>query len=72
MSRIQAVHTVAGVSWHRRRYMEGTMANIGFLLDMDGVIYRGSELIPGAYDFVNRSLRLPAGSRRGSHRYDPR
>jgi NagD protein len=26
----------------------------GFLIDMDGVIYRGSELIPGADVFVNR------------------
>lgn len=43
------------------------MANIGFLLDMDGVIYRGSELIPGAYDFVTRLRNL----RRGSHRDDP-
>ena len=29
----------------------------GFLIDMDGVIYRGSELIPGADTFVNRLLR---------------
>jgi NagD protein len=26
----------------------------GFLIDMDGVIYRGNELIPGAADFVKR------------------
>jgi len=25
---------------------------IGFLIDMDGVLYRGNELIPGAIDFV--------------------
>ncbi len=25
----------------------------GFLIDMDGVIYRGSEMIPGAIEFVN-------------------
>lgn len=39
----------------------GTMAHIGFLVDMDGVIYRGSELIPGAHDFVTRlrHLRIP-------------
>ena len=30
------------------------MALIGFLLDMDGVIYRGSDLIPGAADFMDR------------------
>ncbi len=37
------------------------MANIGFLLDMDGVIYRGSELIPGASEFVTRlrNLEIP-------------
>lgn len=28
----------------------------GFLIDMDGVIYRGSELIPGADRFVNQLL----------------
>lgn len=28
----------------------------GFLIDMDGVIYRGSELIPGAAEFVNRLI----------------
>ena len=28
----------------------------GFLVDMDGVIYRGSELIPGAKDFIERLL----------------
>jgi NagD protein len=33
----------------------------GFLIDMDGVIYRGSELIPGAERFVRDllELRLP-------------
>lgn len=37
------------------------MHNIGFLLDMDGVIYRGSELIPGASEFVSRlrNLNIP-------------
>lgn len=30
------------------------MATSGFLLDMDGVIYRGSQLIPGAAEFVER------------------
>jgi NagD protein len=29
---------------------------LGFLVDMDGVIYRGSELIPGAKDFIGRLL----------------
>lgn len=28
----------------------------GYLIDMDGVIYRGSELIPGAVAFINRLL----------------
>ena len=28
----------------------------GFLIDMDGVIYRGHEAIPGAVEFVNRLL----------------
>ena len=29
----------------------------GFLIDMDGVIYRGSELIPGADRFIDSLLR---------------
>lgn len=29
----------------------------GFLIDMDGVIYRGSQLIPGADEFINVLLR---------------
>lgn len=28
----------------------------GFLIDMDGVIYRGSELIPGARQFIVKLL----------------
>ena len=28
----------------------------GFLIDMDGVVYRGSELIPGADRFVRQLL----------------
>jgi NagD protein len=30
------------------------MAQIGFLLDMDGVVYRGSRLVPGASEFIAR------------------
>jgi NagD protein len=30
------------------------MTKVGFLLDMDGVIYRGSRLIPGAQEFISR------------------
>lgn len=33
------------------------MKNVGFLLDMDGVIYRGNQLIPGADRFVARLRR---------------
>ncbi len=29
-------------------------AQLGFLIDMDGVVYRGAELIPGAREFVAR------------------
>lgn len=32
------------------------MSKKGYLIDMDGVIYRGSEVIPGAQEFVNRLL----------------
>lgn len=31
--------------------------NPGFLIDMDGVVYRGSALIPGAIDFIDLLLR---------------
>ena len=39
--------------WHAIRSPMG-MARVGFLLDMDGVIYRGSRLVPGASDFITR------------------
>lgn len=29
------------------------MSKKGFLIDMDGVIYRGSQIIPGAVEFIN-------------------
>ncbi len=29
----------------------------GFLIDMDGVMYRGSELVPGSAEFIHRLLR---------------
>ena len=29
---------------------------IGFLIDMDGVIYRGGDLIPGADEFINQLI----------------
>ncbi|MBD3628826.1 HAD-IIA family hydrolase [Cyclobacterium sp.] len=31
--------------------------DIGFLIDMDGVIYRGGELIPGAKEFIQKLIR---------------
>ena len=37
-------------------HTNGTMPRFGFLIDMDGVLYRGTELIPGADRFV-RELR---------------
>src|SRR5947199_1180259 len=37
----------------RRHTSEMTMKKFGYLIDMDGVIYRGSALIPGADRFVN-------------------
>lgn len=33
------------------------MKEFGFLVDMDGVIYRGTELIPGAKDFISKLIR---------------
>jgi len=34
---------------------------VGYLIDMDGVVYRGSKMIPGADVFINhlRELRIP-------------
>ena len=32
----------------------GDMQKIGFLLDMDGVMYSGSQLIPGAANFIEK------------------
>ncbi|MBN8907458.1 MAG: TIGR01457 family HAD-type hydrolase, partial [Rhodospirillales bacterium] len=32
--------------------LNGTNPRFGFLIDMDGVLYRGSDLIPGADRFV--------------------
>ena len=37
-------------------HTNGTMPRFGFLIDMDGVLYRGTDLIPGADRFV-RELR---------------
>ncbi len=37
-------------------YTNGTLPRFGFLIDMDGVLYRGTDLIPGADRFV-RELR---------------
>jgi NagD protein len=36
--------------------MNTTLAQFGFLIDMDGVLYRGVDLLPGAAEFV-RELR---------------
>src|SRR5258708_24610523 len=38
-----------------------TEQRIGLLLDMDGVIYRGDEPVPGAADFIGRlrARRVP-------------
>jgi NagD protein len=33
---------------------KGTAARHGYLIDMDGVLYRGTEVIPGADDFIRR------------------
>lgn len=34
-----------------------SLMNMGFLIDMDGVIYRGSEIIPGADRFIQKLMR---------------
>jgi NagD protein len=31
---------------------------MGFLIDMDGVVYRGTQIIPGAVEFINRLQEL--------------
>ena len=35
---------------------EKDFMSAGYLIDMDGVIYRGSELIPGARQFIVKLL----------------
>lgn len=40
-------------SLYKTSYMKLTKKK-GFLIDMDGVIYKGSEPIPGAVEFINR------------------
>lgn len=44
-----------------RRDLSGSRSGCGFLLDMDGVIYRGEEPIPGAAEFIGelRERELP-------------
>src|SRR5882757_5300235 len=34
--------------------MKGTSPQHGYLIDMDGVLYRGSEVIPGADEFIQQ------------------
>jgi NagD protein len=45
---------------HTRRLLakEETLMDVGFLIDMDGVVYRGGELIPGADRFIARLQEL--------------
>ena len=38
-------------------YMEKLLAKKGFICDMDGVIYHGSQLLPGVQDFVEWMYR---------------
>ena len=40
------------VIWHAKGCLD--VMKKGYLLDMDGVIYRGGEVIPGAVEFVRR------------------
>jgi NagD protein len=52
-----------GTHWSRNRRndilcpKEGESLMPGYLIDMDGVIYRGNELIPGADRFINHLLQ---------------
>src|SRR5690242_9272146 len=41
--------------------LSGKSDRHGYLIDMDGVLYRGSELIPGADDFIHqlRARQVP-------------
>ncbi len=38
--------------WHQRKPMASPAEAKGVILDLDGVIYRGEELLPGAVEFV--------------------
>src|ERR1041385_5626871 len=41
------------MKWNTSCFKAGSMAK-GYLLDMDGVIYRGSQMIPGAAEFIEQ------------------
>jgi NagD protein len=45
--------TLCHPCWHKTGLNDGVMKT-GYLLDMDGVIYRGGEVIPGAVKFVKK------------------
>ncbi len=45
------------MSTNHAQFLETSLMSVGFLIDMDGVIYRGGELIDGADRFINALLR---------------
>ncbi len=49
---------VRRVAEHQQVPLEKATMNIGFLIDMDGVVYRGSELITGADRFIDQLQQL--------------
>ena len=56
----EAIASIGTLRWHDECSFSG-MNQIGFLLDMDGVIYRGDQLIPGTLEFLERlkGLSIP-------------
>ena len=57
MNKINSVYVSCGVT-EKFTYLEVTkLINYGLLIDMDGVIYRGSTPIPGAVEFINGLVR---------------
>ncbi|MEJ6579705.1 MAG: HAD-IIA family hydrolase [Akkermansiaceae bacterium] len=56
----EAIASIDTPRWHDECSFF-SMSQVGFLLDMDGVIYRGDQLIPGTLEFLERlkSLSIP-------------
>ena len=53
-SRLQSIEATGSLSYPSKTLNLNKPMKYGYLLDMDGVIYRGTKLIPGAKEFIMR------------------